>query len=408
MASKETRTGWIYILCNESDTDHVKVCASPDRPETPPDEIEPEYKKGHKAEHEAENKEEQGVGDFEVAVALLFADQVSNIEQKARELLKPHQDETDEELYRSSLQAAEAAITRASKQFKEKTASCYRSKKYDHADDSEQTRDCALKSAKIAARHGDPEAQFYIAVCYAEGSGVSQDYKEAARWYRKAAQSGHADAQDNLGVFLDHGKGVEQNHLEAALWFKEAAKQGSPSAQMNLGHLYYNGQGVKKSSKKSMSLWLKAAEQGHPAALLNLARCYADGRGTKQDHEQAFTWYQKAAEQNLSKAQASLAKCYLEGCGTDKDPNTAKHWLEKAIEQGFEDSENLLEEIIEQRANSFQLIATESDRLSKKPSIPEINAITDALDEAFPEWHKNDNANYQLIENLYDNFEHLR
>ena len=198
MASKETRTGWIYILCNESDTDHVKVCATPDRPETPPDEIEPEYKKGHKAEHSAENKEEQDVGDFEVAVALLFADQVSNIEQRARELLKPHQDLADEELYRSSLQAAEAAITRASKQLKEKPASCYRSKKYDHADDSEQTRDCALKSAKIAARHGDSEAQFYIAVCYAEGAGVSQDYKEAARWYRKAAQRGHADAQDNM------------------------------------------------------------------------------------------------------------------------------------------------------------------------------------------------------------------
>jgi len=63
---------------------------------------------------------------------------------------------------------------------------------------------------------------------------------------------------------------------------------------------------------------------------------------------------------------------------------------------------------MEQRATYFQLIATESDRLSKKPSIPEILAITDALDAAFPEWHKNDNANYQLIENLYDNFEHLR
>ena len=124
--------------------------------------------------------------------------------------------------------------------------------------------------------------------------------------------------------------------------------------------------------------------------------------------EQAYGWHLKAAEQNHRQAQAALAKCCFEGRGTDKDPCAAMHWLKQAIEQGYEDHENLLDEIIEQRATGFQVIAAESDRLSQKPSIPEINAITTALDKAFPDWHRKDNAHYQLVENLYDNFEHLR
>ena len=357
---------------------------------------------------EPESDQTSSSPHFEVAVAFLFADSISKIEQRARELLKPQQDDTDNELYAQQLQEAEAHILRASEQFEQKPATTYRTLKYDYTIDSEQAHHCALKSAKIKARHGDPEAQFYLAVCYADGAGVSKDHKEAARWYRKAAERGHADAQDSLGVCFDNGKGVEQNHIEATLWFKEAAKQGSASAQINLGHCYYEGRGVKKNKKESVKLWHQAATQGSPAGQLNLGLCYTEGRGVDTDHKQALGWYLKAAEQNLSKAQAILATCYHEGQGTDKDPSAAKHWLEQAIEEGYEDSENLLEEIMEQRANSFQLVATDSDRLSQKPSLAEINAITDALDKAFPDWHKTDNAEYQLIENLYDNFEHLR
>lgn len=405
-----TRTGWIYILCNESDADHVRVLASIDHPEKQITSSTATAKTNPapNPDSESDTVVPSPSDHFEIAAAFLFADKVSDIEQRARELLKPHQHDDNHELYSQKLPDAEAYILRASLQFKQDPATIHRPLKFDYTIDTEQAHDCALKTAKIAARHGDPEAQFYLAVCYADGAGVSQDHKEAARWYRKAAERGHADAQDNLGVCFDHGKGVDQNHLEATLWFKEAAKQGSASAQMNLGHCYYEGRGVKKNEKESIKLWHQAAAQGSPAAQLHLGVCYTEGRGLKTDHEQALGWYLKAAEQNHSKAQATLAKCYLDGNGTEQDPSNAKHWLEQAIAQGFEDSENLLDKIIEQRATSLQLIATESDRLSQKPSIPEINAITTALDKAYPDWQKKDNAHYQLIENLYDNFEHLR
>jgi len=45
---------------------------------------------------------------------------------------------------------------------------------------------------KLAER-GDAEAQDILGNMYYNGQGVPQDYKEAARWYRKAAEQGDAE-----------------------------------------------------------------------------------------------------------------------------------------------------------------------------------------------------------------------
>lgn len=363
------------------------------------------FSQDHPETHADGHEPDSGESGHRVSAAFLFADKASVIHEGARSQLNSHQDKSSDDLFKCTLAEAQEAILEAGKLHGEEPST--RINKHAAAD-SEEGHTCALKSARIAARHGDTDAQFYLAVCFAEGDGVVADHQEAARWYRKAAARGHADAQDNLGVCLDHGKGVQQDHIEAALWFKEAAKQGLASAQMNLGNCYYEGRGEKQNMKKCVHWWLKAAEQGHSQAQFNLGLCYTKGNGVKQDDEKAMEWYLKAAEHGSQKAQVILAKAYLEGTGLEADPGKAKHWLDKAIAGGFEDSENLLEKISTARAKGFQRAVTESKRLSMKPSLEEITAITDALDEAYPDWENNNDDNYQLIENLYDNFEHLR
>ena len=79
---------------------------------------------------------------------------------------------------------------------------------------------------------------------YDNGQAVSQDYQEAAAWYRKAAEQGYARAQFNLGVMYRHGQGVRQNAQEAVTWYRKAAQQGHAWAQANLGVMYEVGQGV--------------------------------------------------------------------------------------------------------------------------------------------------------------------
>jgi len=52
---------------------------------------------------------------------------------------------------------------------------------------------------RLRAEQGHAEAQSNLGVMYAEGQGVSQDYKAAVEWFRKAAGQGIAEAQFNLG-----------------------------------------------------------------------------------------------------------------------------------------------------------------------------------------------------------------
>ena len=62
---------------------------------------------------------------------------------------------------------------------------------------------------------------------YRDGKGVTQDYKEAAKWFRKAAEKGDAFGQRELGLCYETGKGVGKDQKEAEKWLT-IAKPGLP------------------------------------------------------------------------------------------------------------------------------------------------------------------------------------
>ena len=62
---------------------------------------------------------------------------------------------------------------------------------------------------------------------YRHGQGVSQDYQEALKWYRRSAEQGHAWAQNNLGVMFEVGQGVPQDFVRAHMWYSIGAKASS-------------------------------------------------------------------------------------------------------------------------------------------------------------------------------------
>jgi TPR repeat protein len=79
--------------------------------------------------------------------------------------------------------------------------------------------------------------QYALGRTYHTGLGVTQDYTEAVKWYRKAAEQGFALAENNLGWMYLKGLGVPQDREKAILWFTRAAKQGNESAKRELGKL---------------------------------------------------------------------------------------------------------------------------------------------------------------------------
>ena len=91
----------------------------------------------------------------------------------------------------------------------------------------------ALKELKPLAEQGDVNAQFYVALMYDDGRGVSEDPKEAVRWYQLAAEQGYAYAQHNLGLMYSMGKGVIQDFVYAHMWSNIAASNGSGGAKEN-------------------------------------------------------------------------------------------------------------------------------------------------------------------------------
>jgi TPR repeat protein len=94
------------------------------------------------------------------------------------------------------------------------------------------------------ALQGNAKSQNNLGYLYRNGNGVSQDYAEAAEWYRLAAVQGYAEAQNNLGNLFNNGNGVIQDYAEAAMWYRKAAVQGHALAQSNLGAAYAKGHGV--------------------------------------------------------------------------------------------------------------------------------------------------------------------
>jgi TPR repeat protein/DNA-directed RNA polymerase subunit RPC12/RpoP len=135
-----------------------------------------------------------------------------------------------------------------------------------HASLSAATATESASLPHLRAEQGDAEAQLQLGMRYAEGDGVIQNDKEAARWFALAARQGLAEAQYQYGLALLNGKGVVQDYRSAFLWIEKPAQRGYARAQYTLGELYRFGTGT-AIDKARAYLWFNlAAAQGVEAA----------------------------------------------------------------------------------------------------------------------------------------------
>jgi TPR repeat protein len=125
----------------------------------------------------------------------------------------------------------------------------------------------ALREWRPMANQGDPVAQTFLGVMYANGQGVPQNSATAVKWYRRAAVQGEAVAQFNLGMMYFFGQGVPEDYAEAVRWYRKAAEQGIARAQFNLGVMYASGQGVPQDYAQAHMWWNLAGAQGYKDAL---------------------------------------------------------------------------------------------------------------------------------------------
>ncbi len=142
-----------------------------------------------------------------------------------------------------------------------------------------------------AAREGDAQARYNLALLYANGWGVPRHPRTAFELYKAAAQQGHLESQYNLGLAYRQGLGVVRSNLDAAHWWTQAAERGHPRARFNLGLMYAQGLGVGKDTDKALGLWELSARSGYAKAREALAQVLESGKmGFPRDPARASYW----------------------------------------------------------------------------------------------------------------------
>jgi len=157
------------------------------------------------------------------------------------------------------------------------------------------------RTVQQKAEQGDAKAQFYLGCCYDSGRGVSQNSKEAVKWFRLSADQGNADAQNNLATAYYYGWGVPQDYQESVKWLRLAAKQGNANAQDRL-----NSEVVELKKKDYVAVLRKKAEQGDAEAQYEIGHAAWDGKGVPKDRVEAMKLLRQSSAKGNGSAKSDI------------------------------------------------------------------------------------------------------
>lgn len=121
---------------------------------------------------------------------------------------------------------------------------------------------CARSWLAQSASQGRTRSQTLFAYLLMDGEGGPVDAPRAIRLYKLAAEHGDADAQNNLGEIYEMGRGTDRNLDEALRWYENAAARGLGPAQFNAGRLWAIGVGERKDPARARALLVQAEGSG--------------------------------------------------------------------------------------------------------------------------------------------------
>jgi len=182
------------------------------------------------------------------------------------------------------------------------------------------------------AHKGVADAQFVVALCFANGWDVAADKSVAKEWLLKSAEQGHAASQYELALLLQ-GKSDEPV-AESIEWLRKSATEGFPPAEVLYSIYCKDGVGMAPDPTEAFRFCLRAAKRGYSPAPRRAASMLEQGIGVDKNLEQAFYWYHRAAELGDVDAAASVGRMYSQGIGVEKNDSKAMEWLEEGKKRG--------------------------------------------------------------------------
>ncbi len=119
--------------------------------------------------------------------------------------------------------------------------------------------------AYAASYFRDPDAQYFLARLYLDGTGAPQDPRQAARWFGLSAQKGQYAAQAMLGAMLFTGDHVPRQAARGLMWLT-LAKDSARADQAWIGKLYDSAFQQATEDEREMALvylkrWLETRRE---------------------------------------------------------------------------------------------------------------------------------------------------
>ncbi|KAF9206494.1 hypothetical protein BGZ49_002362 [Haplosporangium sp. Z 27] len=192
-----------------------------------------------------------------------------------------------------------------------------------------------------------PEAQFYLANCYGNGSlGLQIDHDKAFHLYVQAAKLNHPAATYRCAVCHEIGAGTKRDQSRAVQYYRRSAALGDTAGMHKMGIILLEGLLGQQSNPREAITWLKRAaanaDEENPHALHDLAICFekAGVPTVIPDEAYARELFTQAAGYGYAPSQYKLGHCYEYGTLTcPVDPRRSIAWYTRAAEQGDAESE---------------------------------------------------------------------
>jgi len=153
------------------------------------------------------------------------------------------------------------------------------------------------------ASHGDADAAWYVGNMYVDGLGVDEpDEGEAVTYYQLAIDQDHVEAQVSLALMYAQGRGVPQDYHAAMDLLYAAALQDHAVAQVELANYFLYGVPglVEQSPGHSFEWYGLASLQGVIFAQYRLAEMNFQGIGAPQNMEKGLMWMSIARDVALT------------------------------------------------------------------------------------------------------------
>jgi len=212
----------------------------------------------------------------------------------------------------------------------------------------------------VAANHGNADAQALLAALYVAGlvpaevdAGAASDrlfrrdttsdpnFEAAFRFATKAAEAGSASGQAVLGYILTNGPVGLRDEAAAHRWYERSAAAGCAEGSLGLA-LSLAGRGLDADRPKIAQELRRAADGDLPTAIYLLAILTENGQGVARDPEAAAGLYETAAEKGITAAQLRLGQALLDGELGTHDPAVGEAWVRRAALAGNADAAFLL------------------------------------------------------------------